>query len=132
MSYALNVQVQLETQTCWKCGITFAAPELFFAQRRKDHSINFYCPAGHSAVFAGETEAQKYKRLFEDKERALKWETEAKERQFRLLKKTTTQLSNLKKRVAAGVCPCCKRTVSQMARHMAAKHPDYQQQDIGP
>ena len=24
----------------------------------------------------------------------------------------------------AGACPCCKRTFQQLARHMAAKHPE--------
>jgi hypothetical protein len=23
------------------------------------------------------------------------------------------------------VCPCCQRTVSQMARHIKTKHPEY-------
>jgi hypothetical protein len=27
--------------------------------------------------------------------------------------------------VAAGVCPCCKRTVKQLAAHMKEKHPEF-------
>lgn len=131
MGYALKVSVSLETMECCKCGITFAAPNTFWVQRKKDHSLNFYCPAGHSQVFAGETEAAKYKRLFEAEQQRLEWEKETNERQRRLLKTSTTKLTNLKKRVANGVCPCCQRTVSQMARHMATKHPDYQTQEIG-
>lgn len=29
------------------------------------------------------------------------------------------------KRSAASACPCCKRTFRQLARHMAAKHPEH-------
>lgn len=27
-------------------------------------------------------------------------------------------------RIGAGICPCCNRTFSQLARHMQSKHPD--------
>jgi len=132
LSYALTVTVQLETHECRVCGITFAAPEEFWRQRHNDHSLAFHCPAGHGSCFAGETEAQKYKRLFEQEQQRLRLEKETNERQRRMLKTSTTKLTNLKKRVANGVCPCCKRTVSQMARHMASKHPGYEQQEVGP
>lgn len=35
------------------------------------------------------------------------------------------QVTRLKNRAAAGVCPCCNRTFHQLVRHMAAKHPDF-------
>lgn len=41
------------------------------------------------------------------------------------LQKEQRSKAALRKRIAKGVCPCCKRTVSQMARHMATKHPNY-------
>jgi len=33
--------------------------------------------------------------------------------------------TRLKKRVSAGVCPCCKRTVKQLKQHIENKHPNY-------
>lgn len=33
--------------------------------------------------------------------------------------------TRLKKRIAHGVCPCCKRTFKQLQRHMTNKHPEY-------
>lgn len=33
--------------------------------------------------------------------------------------------ARLRKRIKNGVCPCCHRTVSQLARHMKTKHPDF-------
>ncbi len=34
-------------------------------------------------------------------------------------------MTKVKKRAANGVCPCCNRTFSDLARHMKAKHPDF-------
>jgi hypothetical protein len=33
--------------------------------------------------------------------------------------------TRIKRRVANGVCPCCKRTFQDLARHMAGQHPRY-------
>lgn len=41
------------------------------------------------------------------------------------LVRVTTESAKLKKRASAGICPCCNRTVSQMARHMKSKHPEF-------
>lgn len=35
------------------------------------------------------------------------------------------QARRLKKRAAAGTCPCCKRSFSNMATHMRKQHPAY-------
>ena len=43
----------------------------------------------------------------------------------RKAEKALKETKRLKKRAAAGTCPCCSRTVIQMARHMKTKHPDF-------
>jgi DNA repair exonuclease SbcCD ATPase subunit len=40
-------------------------------------------------------------------------------------RKTQTRMRNLKARIKNGICPCCKRSFVQLARHMATKHPEY-------
>ncbi len=35
-------------------------------------------------------------------------------------------LSKANRRVKNGVCPCCNRTVKQLAAHMKSKHPNFQ------
>ena len=35
------------------------------------------------------------------------------------------QLTKVKKRVGNGVCPCCTRSFTDLARHMESKHPAY-------
>lgn len=35
------------------------------------------------------------------------------------------QNTRLKKRIAAGVCPCCNRSFANLREHMAGQHPDF-------
>ena len=35
------------------------------------------------------------------------------------------QISKLKKRASAGVCPCCNRSFQNLRRHMGNKHPEF-------
>lgn len=35
------------------------------------------------------------------------------------------QVTKLRKRAKAGVCPCCNRTFVGLQRHMAQKHPEF-------
>ena len=49
-------------------------------------------------------------------------ETRAVERSLTAHKGHTTRL---KTRIAAGVCPCCRRNFVNLARHMSKKHPDF-------
>jgi hypothetical protein len=38
--------------------------------------------------------------------------------------------TQLKKRVANGVCPCCHRSFVALRRHIETKHPEFKDQDI--
>ena len=40
------------------------------------------------------------------------------------------QVTKLKKRAAAGVCPCCNRTFVELQRHMATKHPTFTAEEV--
>lgn len=48
--------------------------------------------------------------------------TQHKQRQLAAQKGVTTRIKN---RIGNGVCPCCKRTFTNLARHMKGQHPDY-------
>ncbi|HYC31767.1 MAG TPA: hypothetical protein VEB59_05720, partial [Gemmatimonadales bacterium] len=41
------------------------------------------------------------------------------------LRSTKGVVTKIKRRVAGGVCPCCNRTFSDLARHMSGKHPGW-------
>ena len=126
--------VHLETQECGECGITFAAPESFWRERRNT-GRGWFCPNGHSRVFR-ETDVEKLRKemqaQIDRKERERAWAAEARDRYRREAEETKRrlsaakgQLTKTKKRIAGGVCPCCNRSFSDLYRHMTVKHPDY-------
>jgi len=90
----------------------------------RTNGTSFYCPNGHGQSYT-ESENTKLKRELEAAEKR------AREQQCRAFNAETAlavkekEMKRHKKRSSAGVCPCCNRTVSQMARHMATKHPDF-------
>jgi hypothetical protein len=128
-----SVMETLSTINCANCTMTFAMPKRFETGRRNDHK-SFYCPQGHGQSFSGESDAEKLRRERDSARQALaRVEDEkrqviaAAERKIAAAKKETTKL---KKRASAGTCPCCQRTVSQMARHMKTKHPEFVAEEI--
>ncbi len=119
-----------EDITCGNCGIVFYVPESWYLKRVSGEggSRDFTCPNGHARYFIGETEAQRLKRELEAANKA-KNEATAKMWQAQAAQQKAEEKNRkLTKRASAGVCPCCNRTVSQMARHMKTKHPDWKTQ----
>lgn len=53
--------------TCANCGIVFCIEDDYVSILKKEHKT-FYCPNGHAQSFVGETEAEKYKRYYENSE----------------------------------------------------------------
>lgn len=109
---------------CSNCGVAFGLLNSYERNRREDHR-GFYCPNGHAQHFPHESDTERYKRLMESAQAQANAEKQRllvaqKERDAAELK-----LKKLKKRAAAGVCPCCNRTVSQLAQHMRTKHNEF-------
>lgn len=123
--------IELTKIECASCGIPFGLSEDYASRRRQDHA-GFMCPAGHSNVFNGETEAERLRRQvaqlqtsMEHKDAALSTMREqraALERSRSALRGVHTRTCN---RVKNGVCPCCNRTFANLASHMHTKHPDF-------
>jgi hypothetical protein len=117
---------RLVTTTCW-CGIHLAVPQDLYniAKRNKDKAI--YCPLGHSFIFSNTTEeqlevAKQETKRARQRERAVRELLTHEEHSHRA---TRGHMTRIKKRVAAGVCPCCNRTFRDLAKHMEGQHPDY-------
>ena len=116
---------------CPACGFQFALPETFVDRRRKD-GRNAYCPACRGAMCWGESEADKLRTYLENANRRTEMveaqltherdQREAAERSARAQRAANTRL---RKRVSNGVCPCCRRTFADLARHMEGQHPDF-------
>ena len=122
----IGESVQLTVLHCGKCGITFAAPSSWVSERRDkgESGREFWCPNGHNRIWT-ESELDRVRRqLMQEQSRANTLKQELRERS-EALEKSEASAKRLKKRAAAGVCPCCHRTVSQMARHMKSKHPGF-------
>lgn len=119
-----TVPETMNTLNCAICAITFGIPKRFDDDRRKDHK-DFYCPSGHINVYRGESEEEKLRRERDIAKQQVARAEEDAARERRKAEKAVRETKRLKKRVGAGVCPCCQRSVRQMALHMKTKHPEF-------
>ena len=106
------------------CGIPFEVPSWWKKKRQEDHTT-FYCPNGHPQSFRAESEEEKMRRERDIAKQQLARAEDERRAAERKAEKALKETKRLKKRAAAGTCPCCSRTVIQMARHMKTKHPDF-------
>lgn len=113
------------TMACTHCFIQYGMPDEMHRQAvHKGAAFRFYCPAGHPQAY-GEGEIEKERRLRQRAEQEnARLEQEAIEA-INARHKSERALKRHKTRSAAGVCPCCTRTFSNMAWHMKSEHPDY-------
>jgi hypothetical protein len=119
----MNIQIEMHQCICPTCGMPFAFPERMSKQWRESGQ-QFYCPAGHSVTY-GESENDKLRRerdRLKQEQARITEQWNAAELRAALANRREAQL---RRRVANGVCPCCKRSFSNIARHMKTKHPDY-------
>jgi hypothetical protein len=118
MSFAIAIQLRqtFTTIDCCKCGVVFAVDESLNANWQREKT-KFFCPNGHAQSYS-ENEADRLKRELIRVQADLDF-------QKRRAESFDKKLGRLKRRIKAGVCPCCQRTVSQLARHMATKHPEF-------
>jgi hypothetical protein len=104
---------------CW-CGIHLAVPAnlLRWAKNNSSHAI--FCPLGHEFVFSDD-----FKTKYERERKRAQANLDLLHAEERSHIATRGHLTRTKKRVAAGVCPCCNRTFQNLARHMKGQHPEY-------
>lgn len=130
-SYTIPTTETLVTHQCGECGIHFAMPKHFEAERLKDRR-SFYCPNGHGRCFTGESEADKLRRqLKAEQDRVAYWQAEERrereraEHEKRRAQTARGQVTKIRNRVSKGVCPCCNRSFENLGRHMVTKHPEW-------
>lgn len=130
--------ISFRHEKCANCGLQFCMPDDFMERRREDHHT-FYCPNGHAQHYTDENKDQKIKNLEaqvkreqertateREKTSLIRREKEHAERSASTYK---GQVTKIKRRVKAGVCPCCNRTFSNLAAHMETKHKDFAKED---
>ena len=122
MSQTISYSDTLSVETCW-CGTTYAIPTtlrdyMMDCKRNGRQQPNVYCPLGHTWFFSGEAEVDKVKRQLANIEEELRIERASHS-------STKGELTKSRKRAARGVCPCCKRSFVNVARHVAHMHPEH-------
>lgn len=125
----------LYIQECCACFIRFAVPKSFDIARRKDGN-RFFCPVGHSQSYT-ESENDRIRRERDrlKQEAARLEEVATSERQLREAAERSAsarkgQITRLKNRAAAGVCPCCNRSFENLKNHMSTKHPGFAAEEV--
>jgi hypothetical protein len=128
---SIIITVDLTQITCGECGGVYAIGERYREKRQQD-GTGWHCPyCDCSWDYFSNGENARLKRELAQKEEeirmkeravtAAKCEAEAARLQAH---KAALKCRRIEKRVRAGVCPCCNRTFSNLARHMQTKHPD--------
>ncbi len=115
--------------TCYSCALPFGIPSQLYKRAVTDASGSIFCPACGKSSCWQESDAQRKIKQLETK---LQWEASQSARLMQSRDEVSKQLiatkgvvTKLRKRVAAGVCPCCGRTFKQLSAHMTQKHPEY-------
>ncbi len=113
------------------CDAIIIMPSTVMDRYRQSHEW-FYCYLGHTQHFPQESPQEKLVRQRNEAERkaanATKREEWAKndlkheKNRSRALKGVVTRTKN---RVKNGLCPCCNRTFTNLAKHMPGQHPEY-------
>lgn len=133
---ALEIAIKLTALDCATCGVIYAIPDDLEKRARADGS-NFYCPNGHSQVFTQNERdklREKLRKAEAERDRQAQaaefnreaWGEEIRRRQEveRSLSATKGQVTKLRKRATAGVCPFgCRRHFTNVERHVATQHP---------
>jgi len=117
----LDVTESMTVTDCAQCGVVFALPTTYVS-RRRDDGLTFYCPNGHLLSYTGGD-----KKRIRDLEANLEFvrgQRDGQERRaeaaLRSLSATKGVVTKLKKRAAAGICPCCNRHFDALESHMEA------------
>lgn len=131
MGLPLLASTTHEMISCCQCGMEFAVPSSWADERRRLHD-GFHCPNKHSLVFKGKSAEEKQRAEIERLQKRLAWKEESLASANKMIDTAHRRnaalrgvVRRVKRRVGSGVCPCCHRTFSQLARHMVGKHPRY-------
>ena len=119
----MTISTASDWVSCCTCGVLFGMSNKHVEQLRLTGK-NFFCPNGHTQTF-GEGEADKLRRERDRLKQQIAQRDDAVKAAEQRVQQAEKTASRLQKRAKAGVCPCCNRTVSQLARHMQSKHPDF-------
>lgn len=112
---------------CGTCAVWHTVPEIVYESHRREGGFH-HCPNGHQRGWDKGTDAIERENTRRERDR-LKQETarleEERSEAVARAEKAERATKRLKKRTAAGTCPCCQRTFANMAEHMKHQHPEF-------
>lgn len=122
---------------CIVCKCPVWLPDALYETAQRSAKVTFYCGHGHSMCFAqGESEETKLRRerarlaqRIAERDDTIRMERGLRENAERSAAAQKGLVTRIKNRVGHGVCPCCNRTFSDLARHMKSKHDGYTKPD---
>jgi hypothetical protein len=132
VSFTQTFTRTLRSQVCIHagCGVIFGIETNYDDILRREHKT-FYCTNGHSQYYSGKSdleiaraEAERAKadaQFWRDRKDQLARDLQSEKHKVAAERGAKTKL---RKRIANGVCPCCKRTFANVARHVAHMHPE--------
>lgn len=127
----ISVDTELSTINCGQCGGIYAINERYRRQK-EEKGGTWNCPYCKTGWGYAKSKIQELRESIAEKERVLALERSRHDQTRAKLHETEKSViaykaasTRAKKRSAAGVCPCCHRTVKQMAQHIKSKHPEY-------
>lgn len=130
MSQILTFGVQLTTVSC-ECGGIYAINERY-RREKQESGGTWTCPYCKISWGFVKSKLDKAKEQLAERDRQLVAERSRHDQTQAALrteeKRTRAykgQAGRLRTRAANGVCPCCKRTFTNLRRHMASKHSNY-------
>ena len=117
--------VEFVREECCTCHMLFMMTAAYYSAKKADGS-SFHCPAGHSQHYV-ESDLTRVRKQLEREQREAARLRERGMVAERAQQKAEKSIKGLKKRSAAGVCPCCNRTFKELANHMKSKHSQFRQ-----
>ncbi len=108
-----------ESLRCYACDVQFYITKQMY-EKRKEDGATFWCPNGHGQQFAENIQLKLSRAIQERDTFKNRLYAEADQRAA-----AEHRIEQLKARVGKGVCPCCKRSFTDLRRHMECKHPKY-------
>lgn len=129
MAFTKTLIQRFEVVSCYSCGVPFGITDELYRRAVTDAIGGVYCPAcGKSSCWRESEDQKKIRELNHKLQREQQRHDQTKadlretESRRRAEKGANTRL---KKRIAAGVCPCCNRSFQNLHRHMENQHPDF-------
>jgi hypothetical protein len=115
---------ELRLMQCGTCGVWHAFPQTIYDHCMREGGF-WSCPNGHQRGWKEGAEKQEIDQLRRERDRlkqdAARLSDEIDEQKQKIVA-AENKVLQIKKRAAAGVCPCCNRTFVNVQRHMKTKH----------